>query len=65
LASSVISAQIERDVIQPCDKLGGRPKFSDVEVSANESLLRQFNGVSFAGNVAKDKTEDPFLVPMY
>jgi hypothetical protein len=61
----MISAQIKRDVIQPCDKLGGRPKFPDVEVSSNESLLRQFKGVSFARNVAKYKTEDPFLVPMY
>jgi len=52
-------------VIQPCHKLGGRPKFSDAEVGPNESLLRQFNGVSFAGNVAKYKTEDPLLVSMY
>ena len=42
-----LPVQIECDVVQPRDELGGRPKFFDVEVSADESLLRQFNGVSF------------------
>jgi hypothetical protein len=64
LASCVIP-EIECDMVQPSYKFGSRPKFSDIEVSPNESLLRQFNGVSFIGNVAKYKTEDPFLVSMY
>jgi hypothetical protein len=52
-------------MVQPSYKFGFRPKFSDVEISPNESLLRQFNGVSLVGNVAKYKTEDALLVSMY
>ena len=62
LASCAISTQIECDMVQPSYEFGSRPKFSDVEVGPDEDVLRQFEGVSFVGNVAKYETEDPFLV---
>src|SRR5262245_65607522 len=57
LASRVVPAQIKCDAVQPRYELGGSPKFSDVEVGTNESLLGQFNSVSFIGNMADTEEE--------
>ena len=51
-------------MVQPGDEFGGWPKFLNVQVSPDESLLRQFNGVIFVGNVAKYEAIKPFMVPI-
>jgi hypothetical protein len=63
-ASCVVPTQIECDAVQPGDEFGGWPKFLNVQVSPDESLLRQFNGVIFVGNVAKYEAIKPFMVPI-